>query len=43
MKNLNQVDKKRFLRESNHLTRPPRLEGAVKNRMMNPIKKKKKQ
>lgn len=25
-----------------HLTRPPRLEGAVKNAMMNPVRKKKK-
>lgn len=34
-------DKKRLLRENNHLTRPPRLEGAVKEAMMQPIKKKK--
>lgn len=25
-----------------HLTMPPRLEGAVKNAMMNPVRKKKK-
>ena len=25
-----------------HVTTPPRLEGVVKNRMMNPIRKKKK-
>ena len=36
------VDKKSLLREADHLTRPPRLEGAVKNKMMNPIRKKKK-
>ena len=35
-------DKKKQLREMDHLTRPPRLEGAVKNAMMNPIRKKKK-
>jgi len=34
MKNI--IDKKKFLRESNHLTRPPRLEGVVKNAKMNP-------
>lgn len=32
-------DKKKFLREQDHLTRPPRLEGKVKNTMMNPIRK----
>lgn len=36
------VDKKRLLRQADHLTRPPRLEGAVKNKMMNPVPKKKK-
>jgi len=34
------MDKKRRLRESDHLTRPPRLEGKVKNAMMNPVRKK---
>ena len=36
------VDKKKHLREVDRLTRPPRLEGAVKNKMMNPVRKKKK-
>jgi len=36
------IDKKKRLREQGHLTRPPRLEGKVKNAMMNPIRKKKK-
>ncbi len=36
------VDKKRLLREQDHLTRPPRLEGGVKEAMMQPIRKKKK-
>jgi len=35
------VDKKKILREKNHLTRPPRLEGVVKNAMMNSARKKK--
>ncbi|MDD5721123.1 MAG: hypothetical protein PHT16_01595 [Candidatus Pacebacteria bacterium] len=39
MKKHKLIDKKKFLRESNHLTRPPRLEGVVKNAKMNPIKK----
>ena len=41
MKKLYQIDKKKHLREMDHLTRPPRLEGRVKNSMMNPIRKKK--
>lgn len=41
-KNINQ-DKKRLLREETHLTRPPRLEGVVKNAKMNPKKKPKKE
>jgi hypothetical protein len=41
MKKQNLADKKRLLSES-HLTRPPRLEGKVKNKRMNPIQKKKK-
>ena len=35
MKNEIPKDKKRFLRENNRLTRPPRLEGKVKNAKMN--------
>ena len=35
------IDKKSLLRKTDHLTRPPRLEGVVKNKMMNPIRKKK--
>lgn len=38
----NPIDKKKMLREADHLTRPPRLEGAVKEAMMQPRKKKKK-
>ena len=34
-------NKKKVVRETNHLTRPPRLEGAEKEAMMQPIKKKK--
>lgn len=37
----NTLDKKKLLREQDHLTRPPRLEGAVKEKMMQPIRKKK--
>ncbi|HCR52621.1 TPA: hypothetical protein DIV48_03205 [Candidatus Kaiserbacteria bacterium] len=37
------LDWKRILREQDRLTRPPRLEGKVKNAMMNPVRKKKKQ
>jgi len=35
-------DKKRRLREVDHLTRPPRLEGKAKNAGMNPVRKQKK-
>jgi len=43
MKKQNQIiDKKKLLREAGHLTRPPRLEGVIKNKMMNPVRKKKK-
>jgi hypothetical protein len=38
----NPTDKKKLLREADHLTRPPRLEGAVKEAMMQPKRKKKK-
>ena len=36
------TDKERLIRKTQHLTRPPRLEGAGKNKMMNPILKSKK-
>ena len=36
------IDKKGDLRKSDHLTRPPRLEGNVKNAQMYSKKKKKK-
>jgi len=36
------TDKKRLLREQDRLTRPPRLEGVVKEAMMQPVRKKKK-
>ena len=36
------VDKKKVLREMDHLTRPPRLEGKNKNFNTNPIRKAKK-
>jgi hypothetical protein len=32
---------KKELQQTLHLTRPPRLEGAVKNAMTNPVRKKK--
>jgi hypothetical protein len=38
----NPADKKKLLREQDHLTRPPRLEGAVKEAMMQPVRKKRK-
>ncbi|MDP2641840.1 MAG: hypothetical protein Q8P21_00910 [bacterium] len=34
------INRKKILRKTDHLTVPPRLEGKVKNVMMNPIKKK---
>jgi len=37
----NPIDKKKALREATHLTKPPRLEGVVKNAKMNPVRKKK--
>jgi hypothetical protein len=37
----NIMDKKKLLRQSDHLTRPPRLEGKAKNAGMNPLRKKK--
>ena len=42
MRNNNKTDKKKLLRQLDHLTLPPRLEGKVKNVKMNPIRKKKK-
>lgn len=39
MKNYKPIDKKKRLRKTNHLTRPPRLEGKVKNAKMNPVRK----
>ncbi|MEK7106599.1 MAG: hypothetical protein AAB899_00230 [Patescibacteria group bacterium] len=35
------MDKKKLLRETDRLTRPPRLEGRAKNAGMNPVRKKK--
>jgi hypothetical protein len=40
-KNNNTINKKKLLRATDHLTTPPRMEGKVKNAMMNPVKKKK--
>jgi hypothetical protein len=42
MKRQYTADKKKALSELGHLTRPPRLEGAVKNKMTNPVRKEKK-
>ena len=36
------LDKKKLFREQDHLTRPPRLEGKVKEAMMRPVRKPKK-
>jgi len=36
------MDKKKLLREMDHLTRPPRMEGRAKNKAMNPVRKSKK-
>jgi len=41
MGNNNKRDKKKFLRQMDRLTVPPRLEGVVKNAKMNPVRKKK--
>lgn len=38
----NPINKKKLLRQTDHLTTPPRLEGKVKNAKMNPVRKKKK-
>lgn len=42
MRTNNVIDKKKILRETSHLTRPPRLEGAVKNAGMYSDRKQKK-
>ena len=36
------VDKKKVIREMDHLTRPPRLNSNTKNTRMNPVRKSKK-
>jgi hypothetical protein len=41
IKKQNQMDKKQLIRQSDHLTIPPRMEGKVKNAGINPVKKKK--
>lgn len=33
------ADKEKEAQQNFHLTRPPRLEGKVKNAMMNPVRK----
>ena len=38
----NLADKKKNLRRKTHLTRPPRMEGKVKNTRMNPVREMKK-
>ena len=35
----NPMDKKKIIRERDHFTVPPRLEGKAKNAMMNPVRK----
>lgn len=35
------IDKEKLAHEQGHLVRPPRLEGVVKEAMMQPIRKKK--
>lgn len=37
------TDRKKVLRQTNHLTTPPRLEGKAKNAGMNTFRKKKKE
>lgn len=36
------TDKKKVLRQTDHLTTPPRLEGKAKNAGLDPVRKKKK-
>ena len=43
MRNGDKINKKKLLRKQGHLTRPPRMEGDVKNAKMNPVRKKKKE
>lgn len=42
MKRPGPINKKKLLRETDHLTRPPRLEGKAKNAGINPSRKEKK-
>jgi len=42
MKKTDPINKKKLLRETGHLTRPPRLEGKTKNAGINAIRKEKK-
>lgn len=42
MKKTTQADKKKVLRQTDHLTTPPRLEGKAKNAGMDPVRKPKK-
>jgi hypothetical protein len=42
-KKILKINKKDLSHKDYHLTSPPRLEGKVKNAMMNPVKKKKKE
>ncbi|HXK38981.1 MAG TPA: hypothetical protein VJ043_02745 [Candidatus Paceibacterota bacterium] len=42
MRKIDPVNKKKLLRETGHLTRPPRLEGKAKNAGINTVRKKKK-
>ncbi|MBI2030664.1 hypothetical protein HYT05_03510 [Candidatus Kaiserbacteria bacterium] len=37
------TDRKKVLRQTDHLTTPPRLEGKAKNAGMNTVRKKKKE
>lgn len=39
MKNTGPMNKRQIMREVDHLTRPPRMEGKAKNRGMNPVRK----
>jgi len=42
MKKTIQQDKKKVLRQVDHLTTPPRMEGKAKNAGLNPVRKTKK-
>jgi len=42
MKSIPPKSDKREIRHAMHLTRPPRMEGKVKEAMMQPVRKKKK-